>query len=136
MVPRMIWTCPIQWCCLIFSFLAGNTFLGKFGQKTKIITLSWNLVAGLIRICRIQWCCSLFSFSTENAPLGKFGPNCQYCQFKVKLNIYTNSNMQNSMMLFIFFLFLTGNMLLGANLVQKVKIFSLSWNFVNTYCFS
>ena len=37
--------------------------------------------------------------------LGKFGPNCQYCQFKVKLNTYTNSNMQNSMMLLTFSIF-------------------------------
>ena len=37
--------------------------------------------------------------------LGKFDPNCQYRQLKVELDTYTNSNMQNSMAVFTFFVF-------------------------------
>ena len=37
--------------------------------------------------------------------LGKFGPKNQNCHFKVKFGTYTNSNMQNSMVMFIFFRF-------------------------------
>ena len=35
-------------------------------QIIKIISISCNLVATLIRICGIQWLCSLFLFSTGN----------------------------------------------------------------------
>ena len=45
--------------------------------------------------------------------LGKFGPKNQNCQFKVKLDIYANLSMQNSMVMFTFFSFLTGSTLFG-----------------------
>ena len=41
---------------------------------------------------------ALFVFDRK----GKFGPNCQYCQFQVKLDTQTNSNMQNSMAMLTF----------------------------------
>ena len=34
--------------------------------------------------------------------LGKLGPKNQNCQFKLKFGTYTNSNMQNSMVVFTF----------------------------------
>ena len=37
--------------------------------------------------------------------LGKFGPKSQIYQFTLKFGTYTNSNMQNSMMLITFFVF-------------------------------
>ena len=37
--------------------------------------------------------------------LGKFGPKNQNCHFKLKFGTNTNSNMQNSMVMFIFFCF-------------------------------
>ena len=47
-------------------FRPEEPFLGKFGPKIKIVSLSWNLVPRLIWICRIKWWCSLFPFSTGN----------------------------------------------------------------------
>ena len=61
--------------------------------------------------------------------LGKFGPKYQNYQFKLKFGTYTNSNMQNSMVMFIFFVF-DRKYPFWANLVQKVKIISWSWNLV------
>ena len=70
-------------------------------QKTKIVSLSWNLVPVLIWISTIQWWCSVFPFLTENVHLGrggdKFGPKNQNYQFELKFGTWTNSNMHNSM---------------------------------------
>ena len=53
--------------------------------------------------------------------LGKFGPKNQNSHFKLKFGTYTNSNMQNSMVMFIFFV-LEWKYPFGANLVEEVKI--------------
>ena len=71
-------------------------------QKIKIVSLSWNLGPLLIRICTIQWLCSLFCFRPQTPFLGKFGPKSKSCQFKLKFGTWTNSNMQNSMVVFTF----------------------------------
>ena len=66
----------------------------------------------------------------QEIPLwGKFGPKNQNYQFKVKFGAETNSNMVNSMVIFIF-LFSTQNSLFWENLVQKIKNFSFNWNLV------
>ena len=50
-----------------FSVLEGkHPFWANLVQKIKIVSLSWNLIASLIRICRIKWHCSLVSFQTRN----------------------------------------------------------------------
>ena len=46
-------------------------FWANLVQTVKIVSLSWNLVASLIRIWRIQWCCSLFLFLTGNTCFGQ-----------------------------------------------------------------
>ena len=81
----------------------------------------------LIRICRIQLLCLLFPFSTGNSFLGKICTRSQNCLFSMK----TNSNMQNSMVVFTFSV---SDRICPfcANLVQKIKIFSLSWNLIPT----
>ena len=61
--------------------------------------------------------------------LGKFGPKNQNCHFKLKFGTYTNSNMHNSMVMFILSVF-DWKYPFWANLVQKVKIISWSWNLV------
>ena len=61
--------------------------------------------------------------------LGKFGPKNQNYQFKLKFGTDTNSNMQNSMVMFTFSVFDQKYPFWG-NLVQKVKIISWSWNLV------
>ena len=115
---------------MLFSFFVFEwkyPFSTNLVQKIKIFTLSWNLVPTLIRACRIQWWCSFFSFWSEIIFWDKFSPNSKNYQLRLKYGTYTNSNMQNSMMLFTFF---EWKCLFLANLVQKVKIISWSWNLV------
>ena len=72
---------------------------------------------------------TFFGFWVEIPLLGKFGPKNQNCHFKLKFGTYTNSNMQNSMVMFSFFVF-DRKYPFWANLFQKVKIISWSWNLV------
>ena len=44
-----------------------------------------------------------FSFQPEIPFLGKFGQKYQNCQFKLKFGTETNSNVENSMVVFILF---------------------------------
>ena len=74
---------------------------------------------------------NFFCFSVEILFLGKFGPKNQNYQFKLKFGTYTNSNMHNSVVIFTFSVF-DWKYPFWANLVQKVKTVSLSWNFVPT----
>ena len=75
--------------------------------------------------------------------MDKFGPKNQNCQLKLKYGIGTNSNMQNSLVMFTFSVFnwkyfagqiswkyLDWKYQFDANLVQKIKIVCLSWNLV------
>ena len=62
--------------------------------------------------------------------LGKFGPKIQYCQFKLEFGTFTNSNIQNSMVMFDYSVG-DRKYLFWKNLVQKIKIVSLSWNLVH-----
>ena len=117
---------------VMFTFFVFNRkypFWANFVQKIKIVSLRWNLIPRLIRICRIQWWCSRFMFSAGNTFLGNFGPKNQNCQFKVKLDTYTNWNMQNSMVMFTFFVF-DRKYYFWANLFKKIKIVSIRWNLI------
>ena len=68
----------------------------------------------------------LFLYFWPKIPfLDKCGARNQNYQFKLKLGTETSSNMQNSMAMFIFSVF-DLRFPFGANLVQKVKIISLS----------
>ena len=60
--------------------------------------------------------------------LGKFGPKSQNYQFKLKCGTCTNSNMQDSIVMFTFFVSDQGCPF-WENLVQNVKIVSLKANF-------
>ena len=71
---------------------------------------------------------TFFCFWVQIPFLGKFGPKDQNYQFKLKFGTGTNSNMENSMVMFIFSLF--DWKYPWANLLQKVKIISWSWNLV------
>ena len=62
------------------------SFLGKFGPKIKIVSLSWNLVPRLIPIGNwIQWSFYFFHFQPEIPFSGKFVPNIPNCLFRLKL---------------------------------------------------
>ena len=76
----------------------------------------------------------IFTFSvfwSEIPFLGKFGWKNQNCQSKRKIGTYSNFNIQNSMVIFTFSVF-DWKYPFWANLVQKIKVISLSWNLVPT----
>ena len=106
-------------------------FSANLVQKIKTVSSKWNSIFKLIQIRRIQWWCSLFWFSAGNAMLGTVWSKKSKFQLKVKLDTYTNSNMQNSIVVFTFLVFDQKCPFLP-NLVLKGKIISLSWNLVPT----
>ena len=73
---------------------------------------------------------AIFLFFTWNSLLGKFGQKNQNCQFKLKFGSSANSTMQNAMALFIFSV-LDRKHPFWANLVQKIRIVTLSWNLLS-----
>ena len=112
------------------SFSSGNTlfvqiwsknqnfqFKLKFGTQTNSNDGEFN--GGV----------QFFCFRLEIPILDKFGSKIRNCLFKVKFGAHTNSDMQNSMVMFTFSFF-DQRYFFWANLAQKVKIASLSWNSV------
>ena len=95
-------------------------------HKIRNVSSSLDLIPRINRICRTQWWCSLWP---ETLFLGKIGLENPSCLFEVKLDTKTNSNIQNSIVVFTFSVF-DRKYPFWANLVKKVKIFSLSWNLV------
>ena len=106
-------------------------FWANLVQKPKIVSLSWHLVPRLTRICNVELngAVRFLYFRPETPFLDKFGPKTQNCQFKLTFGTWTNSKMQNSMAMFIFYI-LDRKYSFWKNLVQKVEIASLSWNLV------
>ena len=123
-----------SFCFLFLLFKSCCIFVNSTWPRGAIdgqLSLDWsrssiahgNMAPSLTRICRIQWCCSLFSFSTGITLFWEIWCKNQNYQFKLKFGTSTNSNMQNSMVMFTFSVFDWKYSLL-ANLVQKVKIIS------------
>ena len=81
----------------------------------------------LTQICLIQSWCLFFCFRPKIHFLGKFDSKIQNCFCKLKFGTHTNSNIQNAMVMFTFSIF-DRKYSLRANLIQKIKIFSLTWN--------
>ena len=69
----------------------------------------------------------IFSFRQETPFLGKYNQKNKNCQSRLKFGIHTNS--RNSMVMFTFSFF-DQKYPFCLNLVQKIKIVSLSWNLV------
>lgn len=91
--------------------------LWKFRPKKEIVTWSWNLVARPIQTCWIQWLCSRFQFSTANTHFGKVfsrKSNLKFCT-------QTNSNVQNSKIMFTFPVF-NGSTLFGWTWSKNPKL--------------
>ena len=105
------------------SAILSKFFGANFVPSFRIVCLKWGLLPKLIRICRIQWWCSLFVFC-------KFGSKNWNCQFTPKFSTWTNFNLQNSMVIFTFFVF-DRKYSFRENLIQKIQIFSLSSNLVS-----
>ena len=98
-------------------------FWASLVEKVKIVRLNWNLVASLIDYVEFNGVAHFFLFRPEILFLGKFSPKYQNWQFMVKPNL----NKQDKMAVFTFSV-LGLKYSFWANLVQKVKIVSLSWN--------
>ena len=69
--------------------------------------------------------CTVFLTRLAKPYLGKFNPKKQNCEFKLKSGNYTKLNMQSSMVMFIFFSYLTGSILFGQIWPQSSKLFLL-----------
>ena len=94
-------------------------------QKIKIVNFSWNLVPRLIWICRSQCWCSLFLFYIINALFEQI--SSKKSKFLVSAEIwyrdqYEYAEFKGDVHFYPFWI----------NLVQKVKIVSLSWNLASS----
>ena len=88
------------------------------------------MVARLIRTCRTQYRCSLFLFLTGIIPFWeKLFQKDKIVNSRLKSGILTNSNLQNSMVVFNLFVLDWKNPF-WISLVQKTKIVSSTWNLV------
>ena len=113
-----------------FRFRLGIPFLGKLVPKNQ--NCQFKLKFGTSINLNMKNSMALFTFSVleRKYPFtGKFGSKNETCQFKLKFGTKNNSNMQNLMMMFNFFCF-GSKTHFWTNLVQKIKIVSLSWNLV------
>ena len=130
LVPRLIRICRIQWWCSLFLFLIENTYFEQIWlKKLKLSVQGETPYFSQFKYAEFNGDVHSFCFWSEIPFLGRFGPKNQNYQFKLKFGTYTNSNMQNSMLMFTFSGF-DWKYPFWANLVQKVKIISWSWNLV------
>ena len=113
-----------RWYSLYMFSIWNNLFLGKFGAGNEVLSLRWNLVRKIIWISRIQWRCSFFLFPKENSFFGKFR---EICQFKPKFGTWTNSNMQNWLVVVTFSGF-DQKYSLHVNFTKNIESDSLSQN--------
>ena len=124
LLPNLIQIYTIQWWfSFVFYVRKNKPFLANMLHNSKIFNLSWNLVPRLIWISRIQWWCLFYIF-------GQFLSKNQNYEFKRKFFTKSNSNMQNTVMIFLYLFFCLWSEIYSfwVNLVEKVKIVSVSWN--------
>ena len=100
-------------------------FLGKFGQKIRIVLIKWNFASKLIQICWTGLSYLLFLLWTEKYLFLEH--LAQINMFKMKLGFYTNSNKLHLMWMFTVFV-QDWKYPFWANLFQKIKIVYNQWN--------
>ena len=106
LVPTTIRICRIQWWLTFFLFLGGNALFGQnWPKKSKLSVEAEISKLDYFEYAELNDTVHFFSFGVEIPFLGKFGPRNENCHFKLKFGTYTNLNIQNSMVMFIFFLF-------------------------------
>ena len=113
-----------------FSVLDGKHYFGgNLIQKLFILSLSgiWCLDQFQYKECIGSVHC--FCFRPKHVFGQIFTKKSQNCQFQLKFPTKTVSNMQNSVMVFTFFV-LNGKHSFLENLVQKIRIVSFSLNLV------
>ena len=79
-----------------FSFPVQFYWISSFCSKCFVRNFR------LIQICRNQWWCSLFLFSTGSTLFGQILSKKSKSQLQLKFGTCTNSNIQNSMVMFNF----------------------------------
>ena len=101
----------------------------NFVQQFKTVSLSWNLVPKLIQYAKFHCDVHLICSFTGNRLFRRLSSKMKYCSFKVKPGTLTNSNMQNSIVKFIFSV-LNWKYPFWEDLIQQIKIVSSRWNLV------
>ena len=102
----------------VYQIYTQRIWWTNFVQKHKIVTLSLTLLFS----CGIHY----FHLWLEVPFLSEFGPNTQNCQFRLKLDIHSNWNKQNLVVMSTFSVF-DWKKFLG-KFGPKSKISSFSWN--------
>ena len=111
----------------MFTFSIFNWKIWSKKSKLSVLAKIWSL--HLLEYPEFNGGVHFLCFWPEISFLSKFGPKIQNCQFKLKFGTETNSNKQNSMVLFTFSVF-NREYPFWVSLVQKLKIVSFSWNLV------
>ena len=131
LIHRLIWIFRIQWWWSLFLISNGNTFFQQICfKKSKIVSLSWNLVLILIlSTWRIHWWYPFFLFIFPKVSF--FG---QICSKKIKIVcwgwIWEPRLIWMYRIWWWFSSFLDGKYLFWVNFIQNFKISSLTWNLV------
>ena len=113
----------------MFPFSTRNTLCGRIWSKISKLTV-YAEIRDLVQFKYVEFDGDLhFFLQLEFSFLGKFGPKNQNCQFKLKFGTLTNSNMQNSMVVFYYFCFRPETTFLD-KFSPEIKIFRLSWNLI------
>ena len=119
LMPILIRICRIQWWSSIFFVFDRKDFLGiNLVQEIKTVYLGSDLLPRIILICRVQWWCSLLPFATRNTIFGKWSLK----KVKIVSLRLNNSNMQNSIVISIFFSFSTEHTLFWQTWFQNSKM--------------
>ena len=130
------WLIRTKWLWVRIPLLSLRSLLiFSASRRRRDIKIQLHLSAP-VRKSLIQWVTTMDAcasarvrFWPEIPFLRKFGPKYQNCHFKLKFGMYSNSNMENSMVIFNFSIF-DWKYPFWVNLVQKFKIVSLSGNLV------
>ena len=103
LVPRLLNTRNSMVMFIFFAFDHKYLSWANLLQKFKIVCSEWNLIQRVFEYAKfiggVYFICFRLNIATF---FGKFGPKSRNCQFKVKIGTYTNSNMTNSILMFIF----------------------------------
>ena len=99
-----LWNSTMMFTFSVFDH--KHPFWANLVHKFKIVCSKWNLIQRLFEFAKFNVGVYFICFRLEIDPfLGKFGPKNNNCQFKLKIGTYTDSNMKNSVVIFIIFCF-------------------------------
>ena len=104
------------------QFVFQNNEILRSSKCLKTWT-KWNLIQRVIRIkfnCGVYYICFRLKIATLFV---KFGPKNRNCQFMLEIGTWTNLNMNNSIVMFMFLCFRPEVNFFSGNLFQKSKLF-------------